>query len=331
MEETVQTGTPKASIVNTLFDERTAVVTGGTDGIGREIARGLAARGVRVLVVGRDPEKGARTQRDLRDSTGNAAVEFLQADLGLMRETDRLAGEVASRWPALDYLVHSAGVVRGRRVLTSEGIESNFAINYLSRFALTTSLLPLLTAAGRPERAARIVIIGGAARNGRIHFKDLNLTSNFSTLRAVAQFCRLNDVFTVELGRRLADTNVTITSLKVGVVKTNIRKEFPWWMRLLVPLLDPFLAQKPSEVAGVALKLLLANDLEGMSGALFLMIKKFRQIEPGAGTLDSSIGSRLWDLSERMVHQATALKGAGTPESGLFVAQSVSGRFSERR
>jgi len=290
--------------------ERTALVTGGTDGIGREIARGLARQGVRVLVVGRDPDKGAEAQRDLRESTGNQTVEFLQADLGLMRETDRLAGEVASRWSALDYLVHSAGLVRGRRVLTSEGFESNFAVNYLSRFALTTGLLPLLRAAGQPGCAARIVIIGGAALNGRIHFDDVNLTTNFTTLRAVAQFCQLNDVFTVELGRRLAAASVTITSLKVGVVKTNIRREFPRWMRLAVPLLDPFLAQTPQEAAAAALNLLLAEDREGVNGALFLKIKKFRKIEPGAGTLDSGTGARLWILSERLVNKAVAQSGA---------------------
>lgn len=286
--------------------QKTALVTGGTDGIGKETAHGLAGQGVRVLVVGRDPDKGARAQRDLRESTGNQAVEFVQADLSLIREADRLTGEVASRWSALDYMVHSAGVVSGRRLLTGEGVESNFAINYLSRFALTTGLLPLLKAAGQPGRAARIVIIGGAAQNGRIHFDDVNLHSNFATLRAVAQFCQANDVFTVELARRLAaaHADVTITSLKVGVVKTNIRREFPWWMRVLVPLLDPFLAQTPQEAASSALKLLLAEDMEAVSGALFLKIKKFRQIEPGSKTLDPAVGARLWSLSERLVNAA---------------------------
>jgi NAD(P)-dependent dehydrogenase (short-subunit alcohol dehydrogenase family) len=224
-------------------------------GIGKEIARGLAEQGASVLVVGRDVDKGARAQRDLRESTGNQTVEFIPADLSLVREADRLCGEVAGRRPALDYLVHSAGIVRGRHVVTSEGIESNFAVNYLSRFAVTTGLLPLLEAAGQPGNAARIVIIGGAAQNGRIYFDDVNLTPNFATLRAVAQFCQANDVFTVELARRLAatgDSKVNITSLKVGVVSTNIRREFPWWMRLLVPVLDPFLSQTPQEAAASA-------------------------------------------------------------------------------
>ncbi len=110
---------------------KNALVTGGTDGVGKEVARGLARAGHRVVLVGRDADKGARVEREIREMTGNAEVQFLQADLSLVREANRLTDEIAGRWPALHYLVHSAGVVRGRRELTVEGIESNFAINYL--------------------------------------------------------------------------------------------------------------------------------------------------------------------------------------------------------
>jgi NAD(P)-dependent dehydrogenase (short-subunit alcohol dehydrogenase family) len=203
--------------------------------------------------------------------------------------------------------VHSAGIVRGRRELTVEGVESNFAVNYLSRFVLTTRLLPLLEATGRPGKATRIVIVGGAAQNGTIHFNDVNLTANFVTLRAVLQFCQANDIFTVELARRLtADLRVTIACLKIGVVKTNIRQEFPRWMKVLVPLLDPFLAQTPQEAAGAALRLLLDEDLEGVTGALFLKIKKLKQLTPSAGVRDPEEGTRLWELSERLTAKALA-------------------------
>ena len=87
-------------------------------------------------------------------------VHFLRADLTLASEAHRLADEVKSRCDHLHYLVHSAGMVRGRRALTAEGVESNFAVNYLSRFALTNRLLPPLQAASMPGRSARIVLVG---------------------------------------------------------------------------------------------------------------------------------------------------------------------------
>jgi len=290
---------------------KTAVVTGGTDGIGKEVARGLARAGNRLIVVGRDPEKGLRTEREIRETTGNAEVRFLQADLSLVREANRLADEVADRWPVLNYLVHSAGVVRGRHELTTDGVESNFAINYLSRFALTVRLIPLLRAAGKPGESARMVIIGGAARGGTIHFDDVNLTANFATLRAVSQFCRANDVFTVELARRLTAAHdaaqVTITCLKIGVVKTNIRREFPLWMKWLVALVfDPLLGQTASQAAESALRLLLAEEFEGVTGALFLKIRKFKQASPGTSPHDPEEASRLWELSERLTAKGLA-------------------------
>jgi retinol dehydrogenase 12 len=71
------------------LDGEIALVTGGTDGIGKAIARELVLRGAEVLIVGSDPEKGARAERELRASAGHHHVRFLQADLSLMRETDR--------------------------------------------------------------------------------------------------------------------------------------------------------------------------------------------------------------------------------------------------
>src|SRR5882724_10950058 len=153
---------------------RVALVTGGTDGIGKAIAHGLAKLGIDLVVVGSDADKGAAAVRELRAASGNNHIEFLQADLGLLRNVDALATQVATRWPRLNYLVLCAGIMRGRYTRTREGIEINFAVNYLSRFALTEALLPCLAAAGRLGNAARIVVIGGAAQNGKIHYEDVN-------------------------------------------------------------------------------------------------------------------------------------------------------------
>jgi NAD(P)-dependent dehydrogenase (short-subunit alcohol dehydrogenase family) len=290
---------------------KSAVVTGGTDGIGKEIARGLVKHGLRVAIVGRDPAKGARAREDIHQTTANSDVEFLKADLALVRDTNRLADELMQRFGPLHHLVHCAGIVRGRRELTAEGIESNFAANYLNRFVLTRRLLCNLAAAGKPDEAARVVVVSGAAQQGKIDFGDVNLTSNFATLRAVLQFCHANDVFTFECARRLSEAGlaqrVTVTCLKIGVVKTNIRREFPWWMKSLVPLLlDPLLGQSRKEAAEAALRLLLGPEFEGLSGALFSKIRKFKRVPPTPRAIAPDEGRRLWELSERPVSKASA-------------------------
>lgn len=288
---------------------KNAVVTGGTDGIGKEIARGLANAGCRVLLVGRDTRKGGRAARELQGAKHQADVRFVAADLSLVSEADRLAEEIAFHFPTVHCLVHCAGVVRGWRELTPEGVELNFAVNFLGRFALTQKLLPSLKAAAQPGSTARMVIVGGAATNGKIQFQDVNLTRNFGMLRVVSQFCRANDLFTEELARRLAeestDRRVTVNCLKIGVVKTNIRRDFPAWMKWLVPLVfDPLLGQTPQEAADPALRLLLSKGFEGVTGMRFLKIRKFRSLPPGTNARDRQEAGRLWELAERLTNTA---------------------------
>jgi NAD(P)-dependent dehydrogenase (short-subunit alcohol dehydrogenase family) len=295
--------------VTEQLKSKTALVTGGTDGVGKEIARALAQRGARLIIVGRDADKGARAEREIRASSDNKDVEFIRADLSLVREARRLGDEVASRWPAMHYLVHSAGIVRGRRVVTAEGIESNFATNYLTRFELTVRLLSALRAAGRPGQSARIVMIGHPGFDGTIHYDDVNLTANFGMIRAFKQFHYANDIFAVELARRLTISGqlapVTISCLHPGPTKTNIDKEMPLWMKLMVRfVVHPLASRTPDVPAAMASKLLLADEFEGESGALFSMAGKFRRVPLSPSLQDLKEGERFWTFSETLVRSA---------------------------
>jgi NAD(P)-dependent dehydrogenase (short-subunit alcohol dehydrogenase family) len=288
---------------------KTALVTGGTDGVGKEIARALARLGARVIIVGRDAGKGVRAEGELRSSTKNGNVEFIRADLSLVREAERLADELGDRFPTINYLVHSAGVVLGRRVLTSEGLEFNFATNYLSRFALTVRLLSALQMDAHSGRSARIVLISHPGFDGAIYYEDVNLTKNFSTIRAFRQFHYANDLFAVELARRLAlrgRPSVTIACLHPGPTKnTNIHKEMPLWMKLFLRLaIHPFVSHTPEVPAQATLKLLLADELEGESGGLFSMLGKFKRLAPSPNLQDPKESSRFWTFSENLVRSA---------------------------
>ena len=301
-------------------ERRIALVTGGTDGIGKAIARVLAQAGIGVVAVGSNAEKGAAAVRELRQTSGNDDIDFLGADLSLIRNVDVLAAEISKRWPRLHYLVLCAGIVRGQHTLTSEGIETNFAINYLSRFVLIERLLANLAAQGLADQAARILVISGAAQDGKIQYDDVNLTGRFGVLRAVSQFCEANDVLALELARRMTAAvppqNVAVTVLKVGAVRTNIRSQFPAWMKLLVPLvIDPFLSQTPAQIAASARHLLLDPKFEGVSGALFRHIKQFRAVKAGPRTSDPAEGRRLWALSEQLAAQARKASASGKTQS----------------
>src|SRR5690606_22590277 len=129
---------------NMSLTDRTVVVTGGTGGIGKEIARALAGLGARVIVTGRDPHRAATVVDELRVGTGNPAVDAVCADITRQRDLRALARAVTDRCGSLYALVNNAGVNPARRELTEDGVETAFAGNVLAPYLLTRLLLPAL-------------------------------------------------------------------------------------------------------------------------------------------------------------------------------------------
>jgi NAD(P)-dependent dehydrogenase (short-subunit alcohol dehydrogenase family) len=291
--------------METMIKKRIAVVVGGTDGIGREIAFNLALSWCQVVIIGRDIEKAVKVQREIQEQTKNRDIDFLCANLSSMKETDRLCSLIINRYPQIHYLVLSAGTILHRHEITAEGVEKNFAINYLSRFLILQRMLPTLERSGTRTFSSRILVINGAITNGKIYYNDVNLTHNFTIARFVSQQCRANDLLVLELAERIARSGqkgVTVNSYKLGVVKTNIRKNFPWWMYLVVVLiLDPIIGMSPAEATQPALHLLLANEYEGITGGLFKMVRTFRRINTPTSTCSSIEQQRIWDLSGNMI------------------------------
>src|SRR6185369_8818142 len=99
-----------------------------------EIAFNLALSWCQVVIIGRDIEKAVKVQREIQEQTKNRDIDFLCANLSSMKETDRLCSLIINRYPQIHYLVLSAGTILHRHEITAEGVEKNFAINYLSRF-----------------------------------------------------------------------------------------------------------------------------------------------------------------------------------------------------
>ena len=182
---------------------KTALVTGSTDGVGRLVARKLGQAGARVLVHGRDAERGARVVADIEASGGSAA--FLAADLSALAEVRRLADAARATVDRLDLLINNAGI--GTAGPTSaEGFELRFAVNYLAGFLLTLLLLPLI----KNSAPARIVNVSSAGQQP-IDFGNVMLTRGYSGTRAYCQSKLAQIMFTIDLGAALEGTGVTVT------------------------------------------------------------------------------------------------------------------------
>lgn len=112
--------------------ERTILITGATNGIGKAAAQAIAAQGNRVAIVGRNAAKTEAAAAELRQTSGNPAVDFLLADLSSMAEVRRLAAEFTARYERVDVLINNAGAFYMRREVNDDGLEKTFALNHLS-------------------------------------------------------------------------------------------------------------------------------------------------------------------------------------------------------
>jgi retinol dehydrogenase 14 len=179
---------------------KSVLVTGGTGGIGRATAIGLAALGARVGITGRDPARTEAAAAGIRAAPGSPAVDAFAADLSVQAGVRRLAAQVLDTYPRLDVLVNNAGGFWAHRHVTADGLERTFALNHLAPFLLTSLLLDRLTASA----PARIVTVSsGAHARGRIDFDDLQGERNYSGQRAYSQSKLASVMFTYELARRL--------------------------------------------------------------------------------------------------------------------------------
>ena len=187
---------------------KTALVTGSTDGVGRLVATRLGAAGARVLVHGRDAERGLRVVADIERAGGSAA--FLAADLGSLAEVRRLAEDVRRGESRLDILINNAGIgtAPATRLVSADGHELRFAVNYLAGFLLTNLLLPLL----RSSAPSRIVNVSSAGQQA-LDFDDIMLTKDFSGSRAYCQSKLAQIMFTIDLADELRGAGISVFAL----------------------------------------------------------------------------------------------------------------------
>ena len=203
---------------------KTVLITGGTGGIGRAAAIGLAAMGARVGITGRDRARAEDAAAAIARESGNPAVDVFVADMSSQAEVRRLADEVLAAYPRLDVLLNNVGGFWAHRHVTADGLEHTFALNHLAPFLLTSLLLDRLIASA-PARV--VTVSSGAQAMGKIDFDDLMGERKYSGQRAYNQSKLANVMFTYELARRLEGTGVTATALHPGMTNTAFSAEDP--------------------------------------------------------------------------------------------------------
>jgi NAD(P)-dependent dehydrogenase (short-subunit alcohol dehydrogenase family) len=273
-------------------DEQTILVTGATDGLGRALARELAARGATVLLHGRSLQRLDDTLREIAEATGNDRLRTYQADFSSLAQVRRLGREVGGDQQRLEVLVNNAGTAGvGPRQQSADGHELRLAVNYLAPFLLTGLLLPLL----RRSAPARIVNVASVGQVP-IDFDDVMLERGWDGLRAYRQSKLAQVMFTFELAERLraaGETGVTVTALHPAtLMDTKMALEsFGYAMSTV------------AEGVAATLRLAVAPEVEGVSGRYFDRLEESRA---NAQAYDPEARRRLWRLSEQLADTPTA-------------------------
>jgi retinol dehydrogenase-12 len=302
---------------------RVALVTGGTRGIGLAVARGLLARGARVLVTGRDAAAGARAVEALRrglpvgaHADPAAAAQYMQVDACDQSDVRALAAQVRAAFTRLDLLVHNAAFVADAWRATQDGVEAQFAANHLAVMTLTWELLPMLHASA----PARVVVTASQVERGA--------STSFATLAqpvpitpyapngVYAQTKLANMLFCRVLARQLAGSGVTVNALHPGVVRTGLLDALERSGRAPAPGLRTRLRASAGSLlrraglrapiqdwaidtergARTTLAVATSPALAETQGSYFM---DERLATPSATSLDDALAQSLWLLSNR--------------------------------
>jgi NAD(P)-dependent dehydrogenase (short-subunit alcohol dehydrogenase family) len=288
---------------------QTVLVTGATSGIGFFTARGLAARGARVLVTGQDTDRGQQALYQLRRAAGHCDLVFLATDHTTVGGNQRLARRVQEFVHRLDVLVNNVGGLLATRQETADGYESTLALNAVGPLALTQALLPLLHAAGK-SRVVNVVSRAHALWR-RCPFDDLHSTAGYVGIHALARAKLLNLLWTLALAHRPEGRHIAVNATHPGRAWTPgtqalTREAVPSW-RFAWPLVR-FVQRRasPERAARSSIRLAASPDIAGVSGEYFESLG--RPAAPSTAARNPVNQDRAWRVLSELVDRApTAL------------------------
>ncbi len=263
------------------MDGKTILITGATDGIGKQTAIELAELGARVILHGRNPSKAKQVKLEIEKSSGNDQLDFCAADLSSLQQVRTMAADIQQKYNRLDVLINNAGVALKKLEFSQDGYELTFAVNHLAAFALSLPLLDLLKN-GAPSR---MINVSSMVHSSSLDLDNLIRPKTFDGWEAYCQSKLCNVLFTYELAERLKDRGVTVNCLHPGVIGTKLlRVNFGGGS----PVTDGsrkllYLATEPA--------------LTSVTGKYFTNNCETRSAEI---TYDPDTRRRLWQLSENL-------------------------------
>lgn len=281
---------------------RIVVITGANSGIGYATAVDLAKRKAKVILACRDKTKGEEAVARIKKMSRSINVVFKPLDLSSFASVRQFARTILTAETRLDVLINNAGVMACPLWRTEDGLEMQFAVNYLGHFLLTHLLANLL----KKSQGKIINVTSYMYKMGHINFDDLNSEKSYDPWSAYYQSKLAMVLFTRELSKRLEDSEVTVNAVHPGMVATNLGRhsyfKLPGVRYLLSPLI--WLMWKNVEQAALSVvHLVVSDNVEDVSGLYFSNFKS-QAIEKHA--MDEGAAKKLWEKSLDLVGLQTS-------------------------
>jgi len=291
---------------------RTVLITGGSSGLGKETARALAARGASVVLTARDVPKGRKVADEIRASTGNAAVEVAELELGSLAAIRAAADRILGGHPRFDLLINNAGVMACPFAKTSDGFELQFGSNHLGHFLFTLLMLPAL----RRGDAVRIVNLSSRGHHiAPVDFDDLQFERRaYDKWQSYGQAKTANVLFSVGLERRLGGSGIHAFAVHPGAIMTELGRHLQAEDIAYLQTRSRGMQFKSVEQgAATSCFAATAPELAGRGG-LYLEDCHVAAVDDSpeapegvkSYALDPENAERLWSVSERLVGQRFA-------------------------
>jgi NAD(P)-dependent dehydrogenase (short-subunit alcohol dehydrogenase family) len=254
------------------MESKIILVTGASDGIGKETAKTLAKQGHTVIVHGRNPQKTQAACEEIKSETGNSKIDIIIADLLSFPAIKSMADEVKKRYDRLDVLINNAGAIFGKiRETTADGLEKTITLNLFAPFLLTELLLDVLA----KSPSSRIINLSSAMhkRGGKPDFNDFQLKKNYNPARAYG----LSKLYLIWITRYLAAelkergiTNITVNASHPGAAATNFGRDADkGFLTNLIFKLASHVVDKPEKGAMTSIYLATSPEVEGVTGKFF--------------------------------------------------------------
>lgn len=282
----------------------TAIVTGGSSGIGIETVRALALRGIHVIMAVRNVAAGNKVKEDILKKNPTANIDVMELDLSYMASVRKFASEFIARNLPLNILINNAGIMGPPFTLSKDNIELQFATNHIGHFLLTNLLLDTMKKTAKESgREGRIVNVASDGHkftyNEGIRFDKINDPSGYTGFSGYGQSKLANILHANELAKHLKEegVNITVNSLHPGGIATNIARH-NGFLNFLSNTIGKFFSKSLEQGAATQCYVALNPQVQGVTGEFFEDCNISKTTPHGR---DDEMAKKLWNLSMDLI------------------------------